>query len=230
MDGSGVRDDRQDGGGDRPAPPAAPGRRTPATDALVARAAAVLASAGDVPAERLSGAHNPWGAAATILDAWAFLDLCHDAALLDRAEAVMGPDIVLWDCHPFRRAGDYRAFVAAGHEGAYWPADPLAGAVLLVPLVEGGRDRAAPVPGIAAADLAGIADDIPLAVIRLMSGASFYRRDAAFAANRRGMEEQVLLNYAPRPLWLLRGRDRAGSDFTTGFSPAVARWADSPAL
>ena len=41
------------------------------------------------------------------------------------------------------------------------------------------------------------------------------------------MEEQPLINYATRPLWLVRGEDRAGNDFVTGFAPPVPRWAGS---
>jgi hypothetical protein len=39
------------------------------------------------------------------------------------------------------------------------------------------------------------------------------------------MEEQVLINFCTRPLWLVRGEDRAGNDFVTGFAPAAPRWA-----
>jgi hypothetical protein len=39
------------------------------------------------------------------------------------------------------------------------------------------------------------------------------------------MEEQPLVNYTSRPLWLVRGEDAAANDFVTGFSPSVPRWA-----
>ena len=42
---------------------------------------------------------------------------------------------------------------------------------------------------------------------------------------RAAMEARPLVNYTTRPLWLVAGQDRAGSDFVTGFSPAVPRWA-----
>ncbi|MEO7010274.1 MAG: hypothetical protein ABI156_14080, partial [Caldimonas sp.] len=32
--------------------------------------------------ERLSGMHNPWGHAAVLANAWRFLDVCEDAALV----------------------------------------------------------------------------------------------------------------------------------------------------
>jgi len=48
-------------------------------------------------AERLSGMHNPWGHAATLANAWTFLDVCEGAALVDEVARAIGPDVVLWD-------------------------------------------------------------------------------------------------------------------------------------
>src|SRR5437763_784314 len=53
-------------------------------------------------------------------------------------------------------------------------------------------------------------------------------RDPRAPRHRALMEDDPLLNYVHRPLWQVRGEDRAGNDFVTGFSPPVPRWAGSP--
>lgn len=174
--------------------------------------------------ERLSGIHNPWGLAAGLTDPWRFLDLCESAPVADAFERVIGPDIVLWDSELYLHARDYRAFVADGREGRYWPAKPLAGAVALIAL--GAR------PALHVMDVQGlslpagfVADDAPLYVIRAMPASSTFSRDPNTPANRTAMQEQLLINYTTRPLWLLRGEDRAGNDFVTGFASDPPRWA-----
>jgi hypothetical protein len=176
--------------------------------------------------ERLFGIHNPWGHASVLADAWRFLDLCEDPAILDRVEQVIGPDIVLWDSELHLEAASYLRFVQEKREGRYWPATPLAGAVVLI---APGHDA----EPITCLDLAAIADAplpaldprAPLYVIRYMPATSHFARDPRSPANWIAMEEQPLINYATRPLWLARGEDRAGNDFVTGFSPTVPRWA-----
>jgi hypothetical protein len=44
------------------------------------------------------------------------------------------------------------------------------------------------------------------------------------------MEERPLVNYTHRPIWLVRGEDRAGSDFATGFAPLAPAWAAEQTL
>ncbi len=56
--------------------------------------------------------------------------------------------------------------------------------------------------------------------IRYMPATSRYVRDPAFPANAYAARESPLMNYTARPLWLVRGADRAGNDFTTGHGPA----------
>ncbi|MGN6461248.1 MAG: resolvase [Pseudolabrys sp.] len=198
-------------------------------DALLRRAQDAVARLMEMrPAprrERLSGIHNPWGLAAGLTDPWCFLDLCENAAVVDTVESVIGPDIVLWDSELCLRTSDYRAFVANGREGRYWPAQPLAGAVALIAL--GAR------PAVYAADVrqhtplpADLAtNDDPLYVIRYMPATSTFSRDPKTSANRVAMQEQLLINYTTRPLWLVRGEDRAGNDFVTGFASDPPRWA-----
>ena len=158
--------------------------------------------------------------------AWPFLDVCEDAAILEAVSALIGRDVVLWDSELHLKADTYLRFVAGGREGRYWPAMPLAGAVVLVTP----RRPAAPVTcldlgALAGADLSHLHTDEPLYVIRYMPASSLYVRDPRAPQNWTAMEEQPLINYTTRPLWLVRGQDRAGNDFVTGFSPVVPRWA-----
>lgn len=199
-----------------------------ALSAVECEVARLLAQPARPRPERLSGIHNPWGPAAGLVDAWAFLALCEADETIDEAAGLLGPDIVLWDSELFLEARSYQAFVAQEREGRYWPVDPLVGAVVTVPLQPGGAPRALPVPGVETAALGALNPGRPLYAIRYMPATSHYRRDASFPPNRIAMEERVLINYPTRPLWLVRGEDRAGNDFVTGFAPATPRWAAAP--
>jgi hypothetical protein len=193
-----------------------------------ARSAARMIAARRPPprGERLSGIHNPWGHAAGLADAWSFLDLCEHPALLDKVEQLIGQDIVLWDSQLYLEGAAYLQFASEGREGRYWPVEPLAGALVLVGL------GAATQPVICVElssmrmdQLSPLETGAPLYVVRYMPATSRFVRDARSSANRIAMEEQPLVNYATRPLWLVRGDDQARNDFVTGFSPAVPRWA-----
>jgi hypothetical protein len=184
----------------------------------VARAAQALAAKPPRQA-LLSGAHNPFGRAPRLLDAWRFLELCESAEILDAVEAVAGPDLVLWDSELYLDAGAWRE--ARYVEGRYWPADPLEGVVADVAIAEGSVFIAAVERASAAPDPAPGAHYI----VRYMPATSHYNRDPRFGPNRRLMEEQPLINYANRPIWLARGEDRARNDFAMGFAPIAPGWA-----
>jgi hypothetical protein len=176
--------------------------------------------------ERLSGIHNPWGLAATLTNAWTFLDLCENAMIVDHIAALVGPDVILWDSELHLRGVSYRQFTAAGREGRYWPVTPLAGAVALVyfsrsTIIKFVDVRAFPKDGFVPSQR----DNEPLYVIRYMAASSRFIRDPKLPANWIAMEEQPLINYTTRPLWLVRGEDRAGNDFVTGFVSTAPRWA-----
>lgn len=169
--------------------------------------------------ERLSGLHNPFGRAVALVDCWKFLDVCESADVLDHVDAAIGPDIVLWDSELYL---DARAWdLARATEGRHWPADPLAGAVVDIAL----RTGVALILDVQNA--AAIAAGEPGAhyVIRYMPATSRYNRDSRFEPNRLAMEERPLVSYTNRPIWLVRGEDRAGSDFATGFAPVAPGWA-----
>jgi hypothetical protein len=58
--------------------------------------------------------------------------------------------------------------------------------------------------------------------IRYMPASSRYVRDASHPANRYAAEKSQMMNYTQRPLWLLRGTDRADNDFTIGHGKRAA--------
>lgn len=183
---------------------------------------------GVVPAPRqewLSGVHNPWGHAVNQVSAWPFLDICESSELLERVTEVVGPDVILWDSELFLKAEAYHDFLQAGREGRYWPATPLSGAVVLIGL-DGERQtlRCIDVNQISSDDLADLNLQAGLYVIRYMSGSSHFDRDVRAAANWVAMQEQTLINYTSRPLWLVAGKDRGSNDFVTGFSSPVPMW------
>ncbi len=55
--------------------------------------------------------------------------------------------------------------------------------------------------------------------IRYMPATTRYVRDPAFPANAYAAEKSPLMGYIDRPLWLVRGTDRAGNDFKIGHGP-----------
>jgi hypothetical protein len=58
--------------------------------------------------------------------------------------------------------------------------------------------------------------------IRYMPATSRYVRDPSFPANAYAAEKSQLMNYTERPLWLLRGVDRAANDFDIGHGKPAA--------
>jgi hypothetical protein len=167
----------------------------------------------------LSGLHNPFGRAVALCDPWRLLELCESPEIVDRVEALIGPDIVLWDSELHLDAASWAETQRT--EGRHWPADPLAGAVLDVELATG-QVRACDVRAVHA--LPGPAPGAHY-VIRYMPASSLYNRDPRYAPNLIAMEERPLVNYLNRPLWLVRGENRAGSDFAAGFQTQAPGWA-----
>ncbi|MGD0023152.1 MAG: resolvase [Xanthobacteraceae bacterium] len=171
----------------------------------------------------LSGVHNPFGHHALTAQAWSFLDIAENSQLLDRVEDVIGPDIVLWDSELY-----FDLSSLAADEGECWPVEPLAGALAVVSLEQGdfGLIDIGRLPGARAGFAGRRGADF---VIRYMPATSHFNRDPAFAANRRAAEARPLVNYAIRPIWLLRGADRADNDFATGFMVPAPRWTNASA-
>lgn len=192
--------------------------------------ARLAARKGSLRQARLSGLHNPWGHGLALTDPWAFLEFCESDAALEAARALLGADVILWDSELFLEAARYREFLEQGREGRYWPVAPRAGAVVLAAF--GGpepRVSAFPLEKAGPEALEGLNPAEPLYVIRLIPATSRFLRDPAHPAHRACMEEQVLVNYANRPLWLLCGVDRAQNDLVSGFASAAPLWASGAA-
>jgi hypothetical protein len=176
--------------------------------------------------EELSGLHNPFGRAAYFVDSWTLLDVAEKSELADIVAALIGPDIILWDSELYR---DWTGLTAGWpHESRYWPVEPLAGLIVAVPLLKG-RDRAlivnierSPVEWPSPLDDVG-----PVYALRYMPATSHFNREPYFSANRLTAEQRPLVNYTNRPIWLIRGEDRASNDFVTGFAPTTLSWAAS---
>ncbi|MBR0857849.1 resolvase [Bradyrhizobium liaoningense] len=190
--------------------------------------ARIVAQKATIRQERLSGIHNPWGHAIGLTDPWTFLGICESQAVVDEARSILGPDIILWDSELFPEARKYAQLLREGREGRYWPVRPLAGAIVVL-----GIDEVDPRPE--AISLNDVQESVldrrdpldPIYVIRLLPATSHFDRNPLHPAHRACMEEQVLINYANRPLWLLSGVDRANNDLVTGFSLTAPAWASS---
>lgn len=174
--------------------------------------------------ELLSGVHNPFGQHACLGEAWQFLDIAESAAVLDPLESLIGPDIVFWDSELFLDAG--AIFWA---EAEHWPVEPLAGAVVLLTLATGAM-VIADITRLAAVGAALPLGTDAIYLLRYMPASAHFNRDDGFAANRRAAEARPLVNYAKRPLWLVRGRDRGANDFAMGFMTPAACWGAAPEL
>lgn len=176
----------------------------------------------------LSGIHNPWGVASGFTDPWRFLEACEDPSVIKAVSDVLGPDIILWDSELFPDISGYGELASLDAEGRYWPVEPLAGAVAIVAPEDPIRLLACARHDRIAASISATENRTgPVLVIRYMPAASHFVRDASHPAHRRCMEEQVLINYANRPLWLVSGENGGNSDLVTGFAPAVPTWAEA---
>jgi len=203
----------------------------PARRSVREAVAEIVARSSEIRQERLSGIHNPWGHCIGLTDPWVFLELCESELVVNATRALLGPAFILWDSELFFKASRYAAFLEKGREGRYWPVDPCSGAVVLLPVArEGMEATAVGLSEIGPSSLEAFDADEPLYIVRLMPATSRFVRDPAYPANRICMEEQVLINYSNRPLWLISGLDRAGNDLVTGFAPTVPVWASGASL
>ena len=203
-----------------------------------------------VPPGFLSGIHNPFGLAGRAVDSWGLLDICQSPAIVDAVEALIGPDIVLWESELIDLPpGPPR--LAPHHDPAVWPVDPPGGVTVRIAITGSGpatgglryvprRGRGFTHLRLRPGDV--VFHDSRLAVandenrgatagaeylIRYMAADARYVRDADFPANRRAAQKAPLVNFARRPIWLVRGEDLAGNDFVTGFATTVGQWAEA---
>lgn len=174
--------------------------------------------------DMLSGIHNAFGYHACREQAWSFLDAAESHDLLDCVEDVLGPDIVLWDSELY-----LHQLTLWLEEPSIWPADPLAGVIAAVATESGNVLMLDIVRFQGQSSVLQRSGKGTWYVIRYMPGTTFFNRDPRSRANRRAAEVRPLINYAKRPLWLVRGEDRRGNDFATGFALPAARWIDAGA-
>ena len=197
--------------------------------------------------------HNPWGRSACVADSWKFLELCQSPDLLSQITPFIGEDIVLFDSQfspGLHDAGQPES--SWQNDRLRCPADPLRGLVVRIPFADPADENAKFIckPDQSAKQVieyragniichnidlnyrvvAGIeSPKQPLEyVIRYFPATSRYSRDPTTKLHRQLTERHPLLNYARMPLWLVRGEDKAGNDFVTGFQPRAGRWIGRP--
>ncbi len=84
--------------------------------------------------EHLVSAHVANPGAEGVKGSKVFLDLAMDPAMIDLAESVIGPDIVLWGAHMFCKPGGDGLETPWHQDGHYWPIRPLATCTIWVAL------------------------------------------------------------------------------------------------
>jgi ectoine hydroxylase-related dioxygenase (phytanoyl-CoA dioxygenase family) len=229
----------------------------------------LIADNPDVRPEQLVGAHIAKSADTGVRGREELLACAQHPDLLDMAEQILGPDLIMWGSQVFSKpAGDGLA-IPWHQDGQYWPMRPLATVtawIAIDPAIrENGCLRVIPGThrlGLLAHDSSqdeslalnqGLADgvyddskavDIELEpgqvslhdsmlihgsnanpsgrrrcgyAIRYMPATSHFQRDIP---PTRIAHNQVL-DFSKRPIWLVRGRDRAGNDFQVGHAEGV---------
>ena len=86
----------------------------------------LLAANPGVRPEKLVSAHVAGKNDEGVTGSSVFLDLAHDADILDLVEHVIGPNIILWGCHVFCKPGGTGLETPFHQDGHYWPIRPLA--------------------------------------------------------------------------------------------------------
>ena len=94
----------------------------------------VLADNPDILPDRLINAHLDGGKPYGIRGQRAFYDLARDPRILDMAEAVMGPNLVLLFSHLFCKPAFGARDVPWHQDGPFWPVKPLASVSVWVAL------------------------------------------------------------------------------------------------
>ena len=109
----------------------------------------VLADNPDILPDRLINTHLDGGKPYGLRGQRAFYDLARDPRILDLAEAVMGPDLVLLFTHLFCKPADSARDVPWHQDGPFWPVEPLASVTVWVALddVNSGNGAIRVIPG-----------------------------------------------------------------------------------
>jgi len=241
-----------------------PAHRLPAdlVDAFEAEIEALIADNPGVRPEQLPGAHVALSADTGVRGRPKLLELASHPDLLDMAEQVIGPDLIIWGSQVFSKpAGDGLA-LPWHQDGEYWPMRPLATVTIWVAIDPSTRENGClrVIPGSHKLGLLGHErdDDEGLVVNRTIPGID---ESAAYdvelergqvslhdamvvhgsAANPSGkrrcgyairympatshfdrtlqptrIARNQVLDFSQRPIFLVRGHDRAGNDFSVG--------------
>ena len=97
----------------------------------------------DILPDRLINTHLDSGRPYGIRGQQAFYALARDPRILDLAEAVMGPDLVLLFTHLFCKPADSARDVPWHQDGPFWPVEPLASVTVWVALDDVDADNGA---------------------------------------------------------------------------------------
>ncbi|MEO0996646.1 MAG: hypothetical protein AAFX58_03915 [Pseudomonadota bacterium] len=187
--------------------------------------------------------HNPWSRAAALVDSWSLLDICQSPVIGDLLAALIGDDIVLFDSQivpnpllPSARSADWTA------ERDYFPLDGDGGVTVRIPFGCEPRQRfeyrGTTVtrldvgPGEIVIHAAAIhhrsvgtgSAAPPEYVVRYFPATRRYSRDPAHPRHVALTDRYPWVNYVTMALWQVRGEDRAGNDFATGFRARAGRW------
>jgi ectoine hydroxylase-related dioxygenase (phytanoyl-CoA dioxygenase family) len=218
----------------------------------------------DVRPEQLVGAHIKKSGDTGVRGREEMLACASQPALLDMAERIDGPDIIMWGSQVFSKpAGDGYA-IPWHQDGQYWPMRPLATVTAWIAIDPSTRENGClrVVPGthkqgvmahqvVSDGGLAlnqalvpgefdeQAAEDIELEpgqvslhdamlvhgsnantsgkrrcgyAIRYMPATSLF--DRSIPPTR--IADNQVIDFSQRPIWLVRGQDRAGNDFVVG--------------
>ncbi len=109
----------------------------------------VLRDNPDAEPDRIINPHLDRGRPYRLRGNRAFHAIVHDGRILDMAEAVMGPDLVLLFTHLFCKPPESRRVVPWHQDGPFWPIEPMASCTVWLALdkVDAGNGAMRVIPG-----------------------------------------------------------------------------------
>ncbi|MCH2491406.1 MAG: phytanoyl-CoA dioxygenase family protein [Gammaproteobacteria bacterium] len=199
----------------------------------------VLSDNPDILPDRLMNPHLNGGKPYGVQGQKAFHALAHDVRILDMAEAVMGPDLVLLFTHLFCKPAESSRRVLWHQDGPFWPVTPLASVTVWLALDNVDADNGAMqvIPGSHRGDYHDLtliddpdstlnrkidADEIDESkahVIELEAGQvslhdiGIVHGSAANTSKRR--RAGLALRYMPATSWVYREMPDASADWST---------------
>jgi len=225
---------------------------------------ALIDANADVRPEQLVGAHIKKSQDTGVRGRDELLEFATNPDLLDIAEQLIGPDLILWGSQVFSKPARDGMAIPWHQDGQYWPMRPLATVTVWIAIdpatVENGCLRVIPRThngGLLpheSTDEAGLAlnqgltksaiDEASAVDIKLEAGqislhhAMVVHGSNANHSNKRRcgyairympatshfvrsllptrIANNQVLDFSQRPLWLVRGKDRANNDFAVG--------------